>query len=407
MARVEPLKFLSTGIGGYAWSIAQHLLTADAAAEPVIRLLAMCDPAPEKFPDRVALLESRGVRTYRSFEEMIEQENAEAVWLPIPIHLHRPFAEKALARGLHVVTEKPAAGCLQDVDAMIAARDAAKRDVLVGFQDIYASQTMPAKRALLDGAIGKITHGTVHASWPRDLKYYSRNQWAGALRVKETWVLDSPLQNAISHYVNLALFLMGDAPATSAAPTRVEAELYRVNKIENYDTCALKITLTAGSTLTVFLTHASSDLVEPVVSLYGTHGRLLADNNRYVLTGEPPNVWEPDGRKHQHMVETICSHFRGEPHAGAVATLDIARIHTMITNAASEAAPITVVGGDDALELTQDRPAGMCAIRDVAKVMDRCIAQRKLPSQLGDVRWARPGGAMDLAGYQIFKGPRA
>ncbi len=405
----KPVKFLSAGIGGYAWSIAQHLLNSMGSSEPHVAFQAICDPNPDAFPERLSLLKSKNIRVYKSYDEMIdkESETAEAVWLPLPIHLHRPFAEKALSKGLHVVTEKPAAGSLQDVDAMIAARNKAGREVLVGFQDIYAAQTLPAKRELVNGAIGKITEGTVHASWPRDLSYYSRNQWAGALKVQDSWVLDSPLQNAISHYVNLTLFLMGADLHESAAPVQITAELYRVNKIENYDTCALRVKLSTGSSLLVFFTHASSKLIEPIITLKGTEGSLLVDNNRYTFSGKTQKVFDPDRIKHLHMVQNIARHIRKAPYDGTMATLEIARIHTLLVNGTSEASPVCTVDGEYATsQKVEKNNSSIWLIKDVDKVMKRCVDEHKLPNELGDVGWSRKGGSIDLSNYNAFTAPK-
>ena len=66
-------------------------------------------------------LKALGVQTARTFEQLLELD-IDAVWLPLPIDLHRPFTETALAAGKAVMCEKPAAGSVDDVDAMIAAR---------------------------------------------------------------------------------------------------------------------------------------------------------------------------------------------------------------------------------------------------------------------------------------------
>ncbi len=400
MAGVKPIRFLCAGLGGYAWSIAQALKVSKD-----IELVAMCDPAMDQFPDRLATLREWGVKAYPSFTEMIASENADAVWLPLPIQLHLPFTREALAAGLHVVTEKPAAGCLQDVDAMIAARDTAKREVLVGFQDIYAAPTLPAKQAILEGAIGKITHATVHAAWPRDLKYFGRNQWAGRIKVGDDWVLDSPLQNAISHYLNLAIFLLGESPDESATPTHLQAELYRANDIENFDTCALRITIGADIPLVLFYTHAERQYHDATVVIHGTKGRLIVGANGYQIESAMPRRWPVDEQKHQHMFRAIASRLRGEPTESAVATLEIARIHTQIVNAASHSTAITPFDPTLVKQVTNDHGQPMTAVAGLEDVMLRCVADGKLPSELGDVSWATPGGSIDLRNYHHFVGP--
>jgi predicted dehydrogenase len=398
------VRMACAGIGGYAWSIAQQMMAA--SGEGNIQLVAMCDPALDQFADRVSKLESLGINAYSSFERMLETEQCDAVWLPLPIHLHRPFTETALSRGKHVVTEKPAAGSLQDVDAMIAARDNAKREVLVGFQDIYAAPTVPAKQAVLDGAIGQVKYATVHASWPRDLTYFGRNKWAGAIKVGDTWVLDSPLQNAISHYLNLAVFLLGGSVHESASPTEVEAELYRANDIQNYDTCALRLHLSSGIPVIVFFTHADREHVDATVVLQGSAGSLTVNSQGYRIDSTHAKQWPADERKHANMLRNVARHLRGQAHDGAVATLEMARIHTTIVNGVSEAALIMPFDRGLVTEAATGEGKVLKAVPGLKQVMLRCVAERKLPSELGDVAWAKKGGTKRLANYNAFAGPK-
>src|SRR5581483_895161 len=104
--------------------------------DPAATLAAVCDPALERFGARVRDLASRGVTIAKSFDQLLACD-IEAVWLPLPIDLHRPYTENALAAGRAVMCEKPAAGSVDDVDAMIEARDRSRLPVIVGFQDIY------------------------------------------------------------------------------------------------------------------------------------------------------------------------------------------------------------------------------------------------------------------------------
>src|SRR5665213_934650 len=165
-----------------------------------------------------------------------------AVWLPLPIDLHRTFTEKCLMAGKAVLVEKPAAGSIDDVDAMIAARDRTGLLTAVGFQNLFDPAVWAVKKRLLDGAIGQVRSASVLACWPRSQAYFNRAPWAGKLQHNGVWVLDSPANNAMAHFLNLALFLLGSTQVDSANPITVEAELYRANSIENYDTCSVSYT---------------------------------------------------------------------------------------------------------------------------------------------------------------------
>ena len=89
----------------------------------------------ENFGAEVEALAQQGIPIYASLRQMLAQarEGIDVVCLPLGIALHPPMTIAALEAGCHVVVEKPAAGSVQDVDAMLATRDRSGRLCAVGF----------------------------------------------------------------------------------------------------------------------------------------------------------------------------------------------------------------------------------------------------------------------------------
>jgi predicted dehydrogenase len=73
-----------------------------------------------------------------------------------------------------VICEKPLAGCLNEVNAMIRARDAPGCMGFVVFQNLYHPQTLQTERSLLQSAISPLTGATVIGCWPRGSRCLSR-----------------------------------------------------------------------------------------------------------------------------------------------------------------------------------------------------------------------------------------
>src|SRR5687768_13988334 len=203
-----PVRFGLTGLGGYAAYVADRMLDDAESDAPAAKLVAVSDPDLSRFPRRVAELRARGVAVLEDFQQLLAR-SVEAVWLPLPIDLHLPFTEASLRAGKAVICEKPAAGCVDDVDAMIAARDRAKLPVAIGFQDLYQPAVAQLKQRLAAGEFSRPTSATVIGCWPRSTHYFARNDWAGRCRRDGRWVMDSPANNALAHFLHLALFLLG------------------------------------------------------------------------------------------------------------------------------------------------------------------------------------------------------
>ena len=95
-------------------------------------------------------------KTYGSYEELLADEHIEAVYIPLPNHLHVPWAIKACEAGKHVLVEKPIGLNVEEVKQLIAARDRA--GVLVG--EAFMVRTHPqwvrTRGLIRSGRIGEL-----------------------------------------------------------------------------------------------------------------------------------------------------------------------------------------------------------------------------------------------------------
>ena len=62
-------------------------------------------------------------RAYGSYQELIDAADIDAIYNPLPNHLHAEWTIAAAERGKHVLCEKPIGMSAADAEAIIAARD--------------------------------------------------------------------------------------------------------------------------------------------------------------------------------------------------------------------------------------------------------------------------------------------
>ena len=388
------------GLGGYAAQILNLLGGENADRDATTRLTHVFAPDPENHGPTLADLAAEGVAAVESYDDLLASDVA-AVWLPVPIHLHRPMAERALAAGKTVMLEKPVAGCVDDHDALIAARGT----VLVGFQDVFRPASGAIKRRLLAGDFGTPTAAALQGVWPRDDAYYARNGWAGALRREGAWVLDSPLSNAMAHFVNLALFLLGSAPEAAATPTAVTAELWRARRgIENFDTCSLRVGLDARPDLVVNYTHAAFPKLDPRLFIDTDRGKLdiqISGPAMFVpRDGDPQPVGDYAEGGRTAMARALGDVALGRTPPTPVSDLANSRPHTLLVSAVAQAAGVVDIPPD---RLSHED--GRIDVPGLSAAIAAATAARRTLGEHGTDLPTRPGRLDGLADYRQFAGP--
>ncbi|MFJ7368807.1 Gfo/Idh/MocA family protein [Lysinibacillus sp. NPDC098008] len=103
---------------------------------------------------------------YEEYEELLNDSNIDAVYIPLPNALHKEWIIKAAEAGKHVLVEKPAVLSAKDMDEIIATIKKTKTIFMEGFMYQFHSQHNEIKRLLNEGVIGKKRHIKAHFSFP-------------------------------------------------------------------------------------------------------------------------------------------------------------------------------------------------------------------------------------------------
>lgn len=378
------------GLSGYGGDICNLLRKEDEQPLARTRLSGVFAHDAENHGERIAELRAVGVEIFPSYDALLTSETIDGVWLPVPIHLHRSMAERALKAGVPLMLEKPVAGSVADHLALLQLQEQTGIPVLIGFQDIYAPGTAHLKRLLLDGRYGQPLRAVVHGCWPRPDAYYNRNDWAGALTRNGVAVSDSPLSNAMAHFVNLALFLLGPSFDEAADVRSVQSELWRVRPIENFDTCSLRVHLQANDgplDLVVLLTHATNENSDPTVEIDTDQGTLRwRIDGRAAFRANGSNteteLVAPD-RPRPHMCRQlgalICEGadaISSGSAPNASSTLSNSLSHTLLFEAARLATDVTEVPA--ALqEIPEDPRSRARSVRGLASAIAKAAAARR------------------------------
>ena len=99
-----------------------------------------------------------GLKVHASYEALLADPAIDAVYIPLPNHLHLEWTLKTLAAGKHVLTEKPIAMTASEIDQIIAARDKTGLLAAEAYMIVHHPQWIRARQLVQDGAIGTVRH---------------------------------------------------------------------------------------------------------------------------------------------------------------------------------------------------------------------------------------------------------
>ncbi len=117
-----------------------------------------------------------GLRVHRGYQAVLDDPEIDAVYIPLPNHLHVEWTLKALEAGKHVLCEKPLAMRAAEFDPVIAARDASGLLAAEGYMIVHHPQFIRARELVQSGAIGTLRHVDATFSFFNDDLNNIRNQ---------------------------------------------------------------------------------------------------------------------------------------------------------------------------------------------------------------------------------------
>jgi predicted dehydrogenase len=163
------------------WGI---LSTAKIGREKVIpgmQASAFCDIAAiasRKLEDAQAVAKKLNIaKAYGSYEELLNDPQIDAVYIPLPNQLHVPWTMKALEANKHVLCEKPIALTAEEASQLQkAAAQKPYLKVMEAFMYRFHPQWQYAKKMVTDGNIGKLKTIQSFFSYYNDDPNNIRNQ---------------------------------------------------------------------------------------------------------------------------------------------------------------------------------------------------------------------------------------
>ncbi|SMO47737.1 Predicted dehydrogenase [Ruegeria faecimaris] len=145
------------GVLGAAKFARQYMAPAIHAAEGA-RLAGLATSDPTKAEPFQAFCPDLTV--YDSYDALLNNPQIEAVYIPLPNHLHVEWSLKALDAGKHVLCEKPMAMTVSEFAPLINKRDETGLLAAEAYMIVQHPQWKFVRKLIADKAIGNLAHVT-------------------------------------------------------------------------------------------------------------------------------------------------------------------------------------------------------------------------------------------------------
>lgn len=392
----RPLTVALAGIGGYGNTYAQALLAV--GEQHGLHLVAGIDPFAQRAPAWEQFRQA-GIPIYTTLQEFYPRK-VDLLMTAAPIHLHVEHTCLGLANGSAVLCEKPLAATVADGLRMRTAERETGLPVGIGYQWSFAQATQALKQDILAGVLGRPLRLKALVLWPRRRSYYQRSAWAGRVRMPDgAWVWDSPINNAVAHYLHHMLYLLGGSRETSARVQTVQAELYRANPIENFDSGALRAHLENGAEVLFYTAHCIPEEVGPLMRFeferaVVTYDRF--DQPEFVAQfadGSLKRYGSPDEGRDDKLWQMADALRGGLPPACGI---EASFSHAAVVHAIHQSVPQVCSAPQDVVRLSDAETDSLTWVEGMAEAWQAAYASNCLPVELGTLSWAQVGRAVSL-----------
>jgi len=212
-------------------------------------------------------IDAYGGKIYKGYQNLIESDEIDAIYLPLPPALHYRWAKLALEKGKHVFVEKPSTTSLADTDALIEIASSKELVLHENYMFVFHDQLKALDDVVRSGEIGDVRLYRISFGFPLRAKNdfrYNKALGGGAL-------LD-----AGGYTMKYANYLLGDT---------VKVVTAQVNNIEGFEVEMFgSCTMVNNEGITAQLAFGMDNDYKCEVEIWGSKGTI--SSNRILTAPE-------------------------------------------------------------------------------------------------------------------------
>jgi predicted dehydrogenase len=307
-------------MGKVRWGV---LSTAKIATEKVIPAMqqgAYCQVdaiASRQFENAERVASQLGIaKAYGSYAELLADPDLDAVYIPLPNHLHVPWAIKALEAGKHVLCEKPVGlTSIEGEELLKIATQVPHLKVMEAFMYRHHPQWQLAKRIVEEGGIGELR--TIQSFF----SYYNRD--AHNIR-NQSEIGGGALMDIGCYSISLSRFIFDAEPLRVFGMIEYDPE-FKTDRMASgvLDFASGTSTFTCSTQLVPYQR----------VNIFGVEGRVEIE----IPFNAPPDkacrMWHQRGNDVEEITQEICDQYTIQGDLFSQAILDDTPVPTPLADA--------------------------------------------------------------------------
>jgi predicted dehydrogenase len=265
-------------------------------------------------------------KAYDSYDDLLSDTEIDAVYNPLPNHLHVPWSIKALEAGKHVLCEKPIGLTVAEAEKLLAADwKHPQLKVMEAFMYRHHPQWQRAKQLVDEGRIGELK--TIQSFF----SYF--NDDAGNIRNMAD-IGGGGLMDIGCYCISLSRFIF------DREPERVLGTIERDPKFKTDRMASGVLDFGKGSA-----TFTCSTQLAPHqrVNIFGTHGRIEIEIPFNAPNDKPCRIWHQRGDEIEEIVFDICNQYTIQGDLFAKAIINDMEVPTPLEDAVANMRVIEAV----------------------------------------------------------------
>jgi predicted dehydrogenase len=215
-------------------------------------------------------------RAYGTYEELLMDPEIDAVYIPLPNHMHAEWSIAAVRAGKHVLCEKPLAMNAVEAESIMQAASEADRYVVEAFMYRLHPSWVRVKELVDSGRIGELSNVQSFFSYFNDDPGNIRNQVEAG---------GGALYDIGCYCINLSRFLFGSEPVVESAT------IQRDESGTDVVTSAI-LSFGAGTATFTCSTRLEDD---QRVHIYGSRGRISIEIPFNIPADQPSRISISEG----------------------------------------------------------------------------------------------------------------